>query len=187
MTAESSAEFVAGEVITVAGQARAVKIWGTVLDGDPNKPPAGINAVWKARPEPSAIPASPPPGWREQDREPEEDEAIADRGRMMVEAPGEGQDLVISDASRIGLRAYHSLAVTLTQAVGQTGLFRSSIASSLMAAVGAVVGQSLPDCPFAPAGVAVQPDWDPVTHNYMLRCQHPSHCWDRQGKYYSCP
>ena len=49
MTAESSAEFVAGEVITVAGQARAVKIWGTILDGDPKLPP-GTKAVWKARP-----------------------------------------------------------------------------------------------------------------------------------------
>ena len=50
MTAEPSAEFVAGDVITVAGQARAVKIWGTILDGDP-KLPEGIKAVWKARPE----------------------------------------------------------------------------------------------------------------------------------------
>jgi hypothetical protein len=41
-----SAEFEVGEVITVAGQARAVKIWGTVLDGNPDE------AVWKARPEP---------------------------------------------------------------------------------------------------------------------------------------
>ena len=44
--APRSAEFEAGEVITVAGQARAVKIWGTVLDGTPDE------AVWKARPEP---------------------------------------------------------------------------------------------------------------------------------------
>jgi hypothetical protein len=49
ITAEPAAEFVAGEVITVAGQARAVKIWGTTLDGDPKLPP-GIKAVWKARP-----------------------------------------------------------------------------------------------------------------------------------------
>ena len=35
MTAESSAEFEAGDIITVAGEARAVKIWGTVLDGAP--------------------------------------------------------------------------------------------------------------------------------------------------------
>jgi hypothetical protein len=56
MTAELSAEFKAGEVITVAGQARAVKTWGTVLDGDPNKPPDGIKAIWKARPEPAAAP-----------------------------------------------------------------------------------------------------------------------------------
>src|SRR5262249_38233296 len=55
MTAEPSAEFVAGYVITVAGQARAVKIWGTILDGDPELPP-GIKAVWKARPEPPVAP-----------------------------------------------------------------------------------------------------------------------------------
>jgi hypothetical protein len=46
MTAEPTAEFVVGDVITVAGQARVVKIWGTVLDGNPNGP------VWKARSEP---------------------------------------------------------------------------------------------------------------------------------------
>jgi hypothetical protein len=55
MTAESSAEFVAGDVIIVAGQARAVKIWGTILDGDPKLPP-GIKAVWKARPETPVAP-----------------------------------------------------------------------------------------------------------------------------------
>jgi hypothetical protein len=55
MTAEPSAEFVAGEVITVAGQARAVKIWGTILDCDPELLP-GIKAVWKARPEPPVAP-----------------------------------------------------------------------------------------------------------------------------------
>ena len=55
MTAELSGEFVAGDVITVAGQARAVKIWRTILDGDPELPP-GIKAVWKARPELSAPP-----------------------------------------------------------------------------------------------------------------------------------
>jgi hypothetical protein len=54
MIAEPSAEFVAGDVITVAGQARAVKIWGTILDGDPKLPP-GTKAVWKARPEPSGV------------------------------------------------------------------------------------------------------------------------------------
>src|SRR5215831_10189040 len=51
MTAEPSGELVAGKVITVAGQARAVKIWGTILDGDLNPPP-GIRAVWRPRPEP---------------------------------------------------------------------------------------------------------------------------------------
>jgi hypothetical protein len=40
-----AAKFVEGEVITVAGQARVVKTWGTVLDGNPGDP------VWKARPE----------------------------------------------------------------------------------------------------------------------------------------
>jgi len=55
MAAEPRAEFVAGDVITVAGQARAVKIWGTILDGDPKLPP-GIKAVWKARPEPPVAP-----------------------------------------------------------------------------------------------------------------------------------
>jgi hypothetical protein len=41
-----AAEFVKGEVITVAGQARVVRLWGTVLDGNPDE------AIWKARPEP---------------------------------------------------------------------------------------------------------------------------------------
>lgn len=54
MTAEPSAEFVAGDIITVAGQARAVKIWGTILDGDPRLPP-GTKAVWKARAEPLVV------------------------------------------------------------------------------------------------------------------------------------
>jgi len=55
MTAELSGEFVAGDIVTVAGQAQVVKIWGTILDGDPKLPP-GIKAVWKARPEPPAVP-----------------------------------------------------------------------------------------------------------------------------------
>ena len=55
MTAEPAAEFVAGEVITVAGQARALKIWGTILDGDPKLRP-GTKAVWRARPETPVAP-----------------------------------------------------------------------------------------------------------------------------------
>jgi hypothetical protein len=43
-------EFVAEDVITVAGQVRAVKLWGTVLDPDPGERPPGIKAQWKARP-----------------------------------------------------------------------------------------------------------------------------------------
>jgi hypothetical protein len=50
VTAVPSTEFVAGDVITVAGQARAVKLWGTVLDPDRDKRP-GIKAAWKADPE----------------------------------------------------------------------------------------------------------------------------------------
>jgi hypothetical protein len=55
ITADPAAEFVAGEVITVAGQARAVKIWGTILDGDPKLRP-GTKAVWRARPETPVAP-----------------------------------------------------------------------------------------------------------------------------------
>jgi hypothetical protein len=45
-------EFAEREVITVAGRVRVAKIWGTVLDEDPNEHRPGIKAVWKARPEP---------------------------------------------------------------------------------------------------------------------------------------
>jgi hypothetical protein len=100
--------------------------------------------------------------------------------------PEEGMDLVISDASRIGLGAFHALTLTLVQSVGPAGLL-SGIAMALVTSAAAVVSHSLQDCPFAPAGVSVLPDWDPVTHDSMLRCQHPGHCWDRKGKYYPCP
>ena len=43
-TAIPEATFVEGDSITVAGQARVVRNWGTVLDGNPGEP------VWKARP-----------------------------------------------------------------------------------------------------------------------------------------
>ncbi len=48
-TSVPSAEFVPGEVITVIG--RATKIWGTVLDGDPDVTGPWIKAAWKARPD----------------------------------------------------------------------------------------------------------------------------------------
>ena len=48
--ADSSVNFVPEDVITVVGQTRAVKIWGTVLHGDLDLPPR-IKAVWKADPE----------------------------------------------------------------------------------------------------------------------------------------
>ncbi len=51
VTAVPSTEFVAGDVITVAGQARAVRLWGTVLDPDPGGQGPGIKAAWKADPE----------------------------------------------------------------------------------------------------------------------------------------
>jgi len=47
-----SAEFAAGEVITVVG--RAAKIWGTVLHGDPDEQRPGIKSVWKAEPKPQS-------------------------------------------------------------------------------------------------------------------------------------
>lgn len=49
VTAVPATEFVAGDVITVVG--RATKIWGTVLDGDPDETRPGITAVWTARPQ----------------------------------------------------------------------------------------------------------------------------------------
>ena len=53
VTAGSSTDFVAGEVITVVG--RAAKIWGTVLSGDPGDLGPGIKARWKATPETPAL------------------------------------------------------------------------------------------------------------------------------------
>lgn len=43
-----STKFVAGEVITVVG--RAAKIWGTVLQGNPDEQRPGVKSVWKAEP-----------------------------------------------------------------------------------------------------------------------------------------
>jgi hypothetical protein len=108
-------------------------------------------------------------------------------GKVATDIPDTGPDLEISNASRIALEAAQALTLTLERSVGPARLFTASISTSLIAAAGAVVTQSLPDCPFAPAGVAVQPDWNPTTHNYMLRCQHPGHCWDHTGVYYPCP
>jgi hypothetical protein len=51
VAADPSREFVAEDVITVAGQARAVRLWGTVLDPDPGEQGPGIKAAWKADPE----------------------------------------------------------------------------------------------------------------------------------------
>jgi hypothetical protein len=100
---------------------------------------------------------------------------------------GNGPNLEMTSAARIALRAYGALRAELEGSVGPNGLTRSSIALSLLGAAGAVVASVLPDCPFAPAGVAVQPDWDPVSYNYMMRCQHPGHCWDNNGNFYACP
>jgi hypothetical protein len=47
VTADSSAKFGKGEVITVAGRTRAAKIWGTVLHEDKDEKRQGIT-VWKA-------------------------------------------------------------------------------------------------------------------------------------------
>ncbi len=48
-TAIPSPKFQAGKVITVVG--RAAKVWGTVLNGDPNEQRPGIKSVWKAEPQ----------------------------------------------------------------------------------------------------------------------------------------
>lgn len=48
------------------------------------------------------------------------------------------------------------------------------------------VSNAFPPCPWAPPGAAVVPDWDPQTHNAILRCQHPGHCWKGNGDYYPC-
>jgi hypothetical protein len=41
-------------------------------------------------------------------------------------------------------------------------------------------------CPFEPLGVARVADYDPHTHDAILRCEHPGHCWKLDGKYYAC-
>jgi hypothetical protein len=51
VTAVPSTELDAEGMITVAGQARAVRLWGTVLDpAPPGERPPGIQALWNARP-----------------------------------------------------------------------------------------------------------------------------------------
>jgi hypothetical protein len=47
--ADSSVDFVPDHVITVVGQTRAVKVWGTVLHRDPYDKRPGTKAIWKAR------------------------------------------------------------------------------------------------------------------------------------------
>jgi hypothetical protein len=47
--ADSSVDFVPDHVITVVGQTRAVKVWGTVLHRDPDDKRPGTKAIWKAR------------------------------------------------------------------------------------------------------------------------------------------
>ena len=47
--ADSSVDFVPDHVITVVGQTRAVKVWGTVLHSDPYDKRPGTKAIWKAR------------------------------------------------------------------------------------------------------------------------------------------
>jgi hypothetical protein len=106
---------------------------------------------------------------------------------MSMATVGNGPNIEMTDSARMALRAYGALAIELEGIVGPHGLTTSRVASSLLGAAGAVVAATLPGCPFAPAGVAVQPDWDPVSHNYMMRCQHPGHCWDNNGNYYACP